>query len=347
MKGFINIIGDIGLNTPNGVWLKDIVAQVQQQKEATSFEVLINSGGGSVDEGFAMYDYLKSLGKPITTIGIGMVASIATIPYASGDVRILKPGTKFLIHLPSGGVEGNADYIDQYAKALKAAQTRIADFYKTNLGLTDEAIYPMLERETILNPEEAKNIGFATTFETEIIAKFKIEKPMNLNNEDKNWLEGMFGKLLGKKSEMKNMTLTTADGKIVDFAKVEEGAQPSVGDEATIDGELANGEVLMSTGETYMFEKGVLTEIKTAETDAGEDGADIEALKAENEELKTEIAELKEQLKAKDTDAENMVKEIKNFKRQITSRFAPEKEEGDKGKSGQGDQPEKRKLFKD
>lgn len=348
MKGFINIFGEIG--GKKGITLKDVVSQVQQQKEAVEYDVIINSPGGSVTEGFAIYDYLKSLNKPLRTIGTGIVASIATIPFAAGQTRILKPGAKFMIHLPSGGVDGTAAYIEEYAKALKAAQTKIADFYKTNLGLTDEAIYPMLESETWLSPEEAKNIGFSTAAEAEIVAHFKIDNNMNLNNEDKNWLEGMLNKLLGKKGDFKNMTLTTADGKIVDFAKVEEGAQPSIGDEATIDGEIPDGEILMSTNETFVFEKGVLTEIKAAETDAeGDDNStkELEDLKAENEALKAEIESLKEQLKAKETDAENMVKEIKNFKRQITSRFTPEKETGDKNKSDKGEPTQNRKLFKD
>ena len=55
--------------------------QVKRQPEATRFDVYINSEGGLVDVGFDIYNYLRSLGLPITTIGSGMVASIATVNF--------------------------------------------------------------------------------------------------------------------------------------------------------------------------------------------------------------------------------------------------------------------------
>src|SRR5690625_5103242 len=86
MNGNIYINGLIGtrLNEKGeveekGVELLDVILQVKNQPKAESFTVYINSPGGYVDVGFEIHDYLKSLGKPIKTVGQGMVASIATV----------------------------------------------------------------------------------------------------------------------------------------------------------------------------------------------------------------------------------------------------------------------------
>ena len=80
MQGNIFINGLIGsFGTEQGVELIDIIQQVKKQPNATSFKVNINSEGGAVDVGFDIYNYLRSLGKPIETFGSGLVASIATV----------------------------------------------------------------------------------------------------------------------------------------------------------------------------------------------------------------------------------------------------------------------------
>lgn len=76
MTGNIYISGQIGnFDGVKGVELLDVIAQVRNQPEATDFNVHINSEGGLVDVGFDIYHYLKSLGKPVTTIGSGIVAT--------------------------------------------------------------------------------------------------------------------------------------------------------------------------------------------------------------------------------------------------------------------------------
>ena len=101
MTGNIYISGQIGSfdGTP-GIELIDVVSQVKKQPKATAFNVHINSEGGLVDVGFDIYHYLKSLGKPITTIGSGIVASIATVIFMAGSKRLIRENTPFMIHLP-------------------------------------------------------------------------------------------------------------------------------------------------------------------------------------------------------------------------------------------------------
>src|SRR5690554_1118295 len=106
MTGKIYINGLIGSDErEKGVELVDVIAQVRKQPNASSFNVYINSEGGSLNIGFDIYNYLKSLGLPITTIGTGMVASIATVIFMAGQKRVVTPGTRFMIHFPMGGVK--------------------------------------------------------------------------------------------------------------------------------------------------------------------------------------------------------------------------------------------------
>lgn len=352
MKGYINIIGDIG-ESFKGVTLKDIVAQVQTQKEATEFDIIVNSGGGEVDEGFKIYNYLKSLNKPLTTIGVEIVASIATIIYASGDTRVLRPNTDFMIHLPSGGVQGTASDISLYARDMRDCQNRIANFYKEQLNLTNEAIFPLLEAETWLKPDEAVSFGFATSIGEPIIAKANINKQtnnMNFTEEDKSWFEKTFNKILGNKKVIANYTKTTSDGLILDFPELEGGDPIEVGVRATVDGQQAQGEILMPGGEIYVFERGELVEKREAPTNADDDNLDkdkqIADLKEDLLEKDEELVRLREELREVRGDMSNMTKEVYDLKKNITSRFDNSKKEPIHNKAKENE-PTKRKLFKD
>jgi ATP-dependent protease ClpP protease subunit len=88
MEGIIYINGQIGSTpTEKGVELIDIIQQVKAQEGALSFRVHINSEGGVVDTGFDIFNYLKSLQLPITTVGSGLVASIATVIFMAGTTE--------------------------------------------------------------------------------------------------------------------------------------------------------------------------------------------------------------------------------------------------------------------
>ena len=97
MTGNIYINGSIGTFydengnvLDQGVNLLDVILQVKNQPKAEAFKVYIDSPGGYVDVGFEIYDYLKSLNKPITTIGQGLVASIATVIFMAGGHKKAK-----------------------------------------------------------------------------------------------------------------------------------------------------------------------------------------------------------------------------------------------------------------
>lgn len=311
MEGIININGIIGsIELEKGVELVDIVGQVRNQPEATSFKVNINSQGGVVDTGFQIYDYLKSLKVPITTIGDGIVASIATVIFMAGDTRILNDGTRWMIHLPAGEMRGTADQMENYAKEIRVAEKRLIDFYKETTGISEEGIKPLLANETWLTIEQAVSLGFATLKPQPILAVAYFNKNLNTNTnmtqEDKSWIENLFAPF--KKAKVTNIILTDADGISIEFPDLVEGDEPKVGDKAMIEGVPADGAYLMPDGATVTFAAGEVVEIAVKEEEVPEgDSEEMVALKAENESLK-------EQLLALDNS-------VVNLKKQITSRF--------------------------
>lgn len=158
------IIGDCG-KEGKGVMLLDIISQVKSQPNATSFECRINSIGGNVEEGFKIYDYLNLLPIPVKTIGEETVASIATVVLMAGhDGEIYldqNTNPKLMIHLPSGGVSGNAKDIISYGEMMEDVEDLMIGFYKEKLNLDVSSIYALLADETWLTCSQFIELGFA------------------------------------------------------------------------------------------------------------------------------------------------------------------------------------------
>lgn len=283
----IFIIGDIG----EQVKLVDVVTQVRKQPLAVGYNVHINSVGGYVDTGFQIHDYLKSLEKPVHTIGEGMVASIATVIHAAGDKRTITPNTEYMIHLPMGGIEnGTADEIDKYGEQVKSVENKILKFYTDMTGNTKEAILPLLQEETWLDEDQLLSLGFITERSQRIAAKAILNtnsKKMDAKEEKE---DGAIMKAIAKllkgvvKSEVTAQKVVfTAEQKELIFDALEETSEVSIGDMATIDGQPAEGEIVLSDGKILIFSAGAVTDIMEEEIEA-------------DEEMTKRIAELEEQL---------------------------------------------------
>lgn len=314
-----------------GTELIDVVKQVQANSLADGYNVYINSEGGVVETGFEIYDYLRSVGKPINTIGFNQVASIATIIFMAGDKRTLKPNTDFMIHLPMIGIEGflNSQDLEQAKLELEPIEKRLVDFYKKATGLNEEALIPFLRKETTLDPKTATDLKFATDYDAEPMKAVAYLKKDNLNTNnqmtenDKSWIEEKFSNILnliiGKepkkgfnvvalaKGTIVNVDVTDANGAIITFPDVADGTMPVVGDKATVDGTPAEGEYLMPDGSTFVFAGGELTQI----VPPNEQEVDVTALQAENEALKAQLA----------TQTTNYETAIVDLKKQIVSKF--------------------------
>jgi ATP-dependent Clp endopeptidase proteolytic subunit ClpP len=334
MEGTIFINGQIGsTETQKGVELIDVIQQVKSQVGATSYRVHINSEGGVVDTGFDIFNYLKSLGLPITTVGSGLVASIATVIFMAGDKRVLTKGTEFMIHSPMGGIDGTAQQIEDYAQEVRDCENRLVKFYSQQTGLNSEALQPLLRNETWLTEDQATSLGFATLLNEPILAKayLNINTDKQMTKEDKSWIEEKFTSILNAfKKPMVNIVLQDANGVSIEFPEVEEGESPEIGSIATVDGQPAEGEYVMPDGATYVFVGGALSEmIVNDENVLDEELASLRKQLAEKEAaLEANAITITEQ----QAQITNIVKEVKELKAGITSRFdGEEKKENKKG----------------
>lgn len=338
MEGNIYINGVIG-STPyeSGVELIDVISQVKKQPNATSYNVFINSEGGIVEVGYDIYNYLKSLDVPVKTIGTGLVASIATVIFMAGSTRIIREGTRFMIHLPTGdlGGSGTADELEDFAKEVRDIEDKLVKFYSEITSTSKEAIKPLLQNETWLTQEQLNDLGFTNDETLMIAAKLYLNKNTNkmaeLSNDDKSFIEKGFDKIFNllKPKTIENIAIQDANGVTLDFPEVEDGQEITVGAKATVDGAAADGEYVMPTGETYVFSSGELTEIKE-----GEQEDEMQALKDENAALKEQLQGQKEATAQAETELEtqkelvvNLTQEVREFKSTITSKFDLEEKE--------------------
>ncbi len=125
--------------------------------------LVINSPGGSIDAGFAIWDQAKSLSSPIATLVTGLAASMASILslVAPKKSRFATPMSRFMIHQPliSGVVRGQATDLDIQAQEILKTRDRLIDLYAAETGQTFETIKKAIDRDTWMTSEEAKEFG--------------------------------------------------------------------------------------------------------------------------------------------------------------------------------------------
>jgi ATP-dependent Clp protease, protease subunit len=125
-----------------------------------NIEVHIDSPGGSVIAGMAIYDVMRSISSPVTTIGMGMQASMGSILLAGGDTRMMTKGSKLMIHSIGSGTEGKQ--ADQEI-SLDSARRLFVDLkavYIRHIGLTDKFWDLTCAHDTWFSAEQAKKMGF-------------------------------------------------------------------------------------------------------------------------------------------------------------------------------------------
>lgn len=169
-KGVINIFGDIVedvLCEDGGVSALSFAYELESIGDVEEIEVYINSYGGSVSAGFAIYNLLKSHPAKIRTINSGFACSIASIIFLAGDERIMSPASLLMVHNPFTCVVGNANELRKTADDLEKMGQVSVDIYCQVTGLDESVIKEMMDNETWITGEEAKEMGFATSFENE------------------------------------------------------------------------------------------------------------------------------------------------------------------------------------
>lgn len=361
MEGHITIYGEIipwqddNAGSYGAINLKSVMEEINSQSKATEFIMHIHSIGGDVDEAFAIFDALKASGKKLTASIEGMCASSATIIALAAEDRKMTENSQFMIHLPIAGKQGTAEELQAAADMLKDYEEKVLNLYVSETSGDRAAIEAMMKNETYLTSEQAQNLGFIT----EMVPTMKAVARINLKNNTMSQMtakeldtkmDGWFNKVMKAfktKPEVKMITVTTADGTILDFGDaVEEESQIAVGSVATVDGSPASGEFVLTDGRTLVFAEGAVTEIKEGEES-------VEALKAKLAEAEQKIAEMEAAKAEADKEVVTMKeaqsafeKEFKTFKATMLSDMGLK--DPDKKESGEsGNEPKSRKLWKE
>lgn len=147
------IYDDIGMW---GISASDFISALQPYR-GQKVLVRINSRGGSVWDGLAIYSYLKS--QNVDTRVDGIAASMASIVALAGRKVSMGANAFFMVHNPAGGVEGTPDQITQYADFLRQVQGSLADTYVRETGATPELVKQWMDGETWFSAEQAKAAG--------------------------------------------------------------------------------------------------------------------------------------------------------------------------------------------
>lgn len=121
----------------------------------------INSPGGSVYAGLAIYDTMKFLRSPVNTYCMGIAASMGSFLLAAGTKgkRYALPNSRIMLHQPSGGMQGTAADIEIQAKEILYLRERLNLIYSENTGQSPERINEDLDRDRFMSPDEAKEYG--------------------------------------------------------------------------------------------------------------------------------------------------------------------------------------------
>ncbi|MDL2407276.1 ATP-dependent Clp endopeptidase proteolytic subunit ClpP [Rhizobium calliandrae] len=121
----------------------------------------INSPGGVVTAGMAIYDTMQFIKPAVSTLCIGQAASMGSLLLAAGDkdMRFATPNSRIMVHQPSGGFQGQASDIERHARDIIKMKRRLNEVYVKHCGRTYEEVEQTLDRDHFMSSEEARDWG--------------------------------------------------------------------------------------------------------------------------------------------------------------------------------------------
>ncbi|MBN2628071.1 MAG: ATP-dependent Clp protease proteolytic subunit [Spirochaetales bacterium] len=127
-------------------------------------KIFIDSPGGDADAGFAMYDMIRFINAPVYCIGMGLVASAASIVLIAvpNERRIALPNSHYLIHQPLSGIRGVATEIEIHAKELEKLRVKINNLIASETGKTEEQVSADTDRDYWMTGSEALEYGLVS-----------------------------------------------------------------------------------------------------------------------------------------------------------------------------------------
>jgi len=134
---------------------------LEADNPSKEISMYINSPGGVVTSGLAIYDTMKYIQPAITTVCVGQAASMGSLLLAAGakGQRFALPNARIMVHQPSGGFQGQATDIEIHARETLALRERLNQIYVDHTGQDIETVRDALERDNFMSPEQAMDFG--------------------------------------------------------------------------------------------------------------------------------------------------------------------------------------------
>ena len=134
---------------------------LESENPEKEISLYINSPGGVVSDGLAVYDTMQFIQSPVSTLCFGQAASMGSFLLAAGEKgkRFALPNSRIMVHQPSAGFKGQASDIEIHAKEVLAMKSNLNKVYSKHTSLTVEAVEEALERDYFMSPDEALKFG--------------------------------------------------------------------------------------------------------------------------------------------------------------------------------------------
>jgi ATP-dependent Clp protease protease subunit len=134
---------------------------LESENPKKEIALYINSPGGVVTSGMAIYDTMQFIRPPVSTLCVGQAASMGSLLLAAGakGSRFATPNARIMVHQPSGGFQGQASDIERHARDILKMKRRLNEIYEKHTGRTYEEVERALDRDNFMSSEEAKDWG--------------------------------------------------------------------------------------------------------------------------------------------------------------------------------------------
>ena len=141
-----------------------VIAQLlflESENPKKEISIYINSPGGVVTSGLAIYDTIQFIKPKVSTLCIGQAASMGSLLLCAGEagMRFALPNARVMLHQPSGGFSGQASDIQRHAEDILKVKRRLNEIYERHTGRDYETIERTLDRDHFMSAEEAKDFG--------------------------------------------------------------------------------------------------------------------------------------------------------------------------------------------
>lgn len=342
-----------------GFMFGDLLEFLFKNEDAKSYEIHINSPGGSVEEGFQIANHIEGLEKPVTMIG-QRVESIATVIFLAGDERIVYPDTEFMIHNPWVSIDGNADELESVIPELREIEEQTIAFYQERTQADNTLLRELMSAETYLSTDQLLKLGFATEI-LKLVDSVEADQPTEdliqahkadrikafafIREESKSktkdnmtkvetMLKGLTDKVNAIMSSKNKVQIALESGKVLDIHQsgesLAEGDQVFIENQAPEDGQY----IAAQTNQIFNISGGVIASIEEKEIEQPEftaenvkelvEGAVLamaEMFKDQQEKQTVAITELTIQLSTMKSDHETVKADLEKAKANTNTKY--------------------------